>query len=567
MNKKPKFLDVFFLACFTIFITYQPYLLHHEIIMMETGIHLPGIHAFFHGATPYKDFLYFRGPLELYVLVFLMKIFGSNMIWLPIFYYVGTVLTLVFVLLLAFQLYRTRLVFYLMVPVFVARTFPRISFYYWGGMRYALGILSLIFAVQSFRSKRSSWMFGAGVVSCLAFWTTIEAGVCTVLAIGSALILSFFLRVNDRAVIVRALQMYILGFLIILAPVAFYMQITGSLVPYIQTTHVVLTKSFETFMNGPGLHPVGVVGFLQAMVPGAKFFQSMTPCYFYIILFVYFVYRKRNNTFNGQTSSLACIAIYGVVLYLTGFRRLDGHHFEMALQPEKILFFFILEEVYLFVTKMRSQEIGRVKEVTCRGWRYLAERKKIYLINFLIFAFIGSSLGYAFTRYNRRFVMAKLLGNKFGYRHDKDLSLLHDIKKRAVNIKKAKGMIVPVWQAEEIEGIVGFLEENTKPEETVFTYPELGNFNFWANRPFVGRFPIATFSWMEDAWHKELVSDFKKAAPRYVIMTNLGHRTFPAEWYFRNKTNIKKFNEITELILNNYSVVRSYESVSLYERK
>jgi len=300
MNKKPKFFDAFFLACFTILITYQPYLLHHEIIMMETGIHLPGIQALFHGATPYKDFLYFRGPLELYVPAFLMKLFGSNMIWLPVFYYVGTVVTLIFAVKLAFQLYRTRLVFYLMVPVFIARTFPRISFYYWGGMRYAFGILSLIFAVQSFRSKRSSWMFGAGIVSCLAFWTTIEAGACTVIAIAGALVLSFLLRAGDRSSIFTALKMYVLGFLIILVPIVVYMQIAGSFIPYIQTTHIVLTRSFKTFMNGPGLHPIGAVGFLQAMVPGAKFFQSMTPVYFYVIFFVYLVYRKRSSAFNGQ---------------------------------------------------------------------------------------------------------------------------------------------------------------------------------------------------------------------------------------------------------------------------
>src|SRR3990167_1033823 len=180
MNKKPRLFDLFILVGFVGLVTFQPFLLHHEIIMMETGIHLPGISALFHGAIPYKDFLYFRGPLELYVPAFLMKLFGANMIWLPVFYYVGTVLTLLFVVCLAFQLYRTRFVFYLMVPVFVARTFPRIAFYYWGGMRYALGILSLVFAAQSFKTQKDSWMFWAGIISCMAFWTTIEAGICTI---------------------------------------------------------------------------------------------------------------------------------------------------------------------------------------------------------------------------------------------------------------------------------------------------------------------------------------------------------------------------------------------------
>ncbi|OGX38765.1 MAG: hypothetical protein A3C36_00825 [Omnitrophica WOR_2 bacterium RIFCSPHIGHO2_02_FULL_52_10] len=558
---------MFALTSFVVFITFQPYLLHHEIIMMETGIHLPGLRALFHGAVPYRDFLYFRGPLELYVPAMFMRLFGENMIWLPVFYYAATALTLIFAVALAFQLYRTRFALYLMVPVFVARTFPRVSFYYWGGMRYALGLLALVFAVQGFRTDRRSWMLGAGVVSCLAFWTTIEAGVCTVFAVGGALVLSWMFRVQERGQIAKLLRAYMAGFLLIFLPVAAVMAAQGALGPYVQTTYIVLTKSFKTFPNGPGLHPVGVAGFLAAMVPGDPFFQSMTPVYFYILLFACFLYRTRKGMFNGQLSCLISVALYGVILYVTGFRRLDGHHFEMALQPEKILYFFILEEACLFILSVRSREAQQLEAMALAGWGYLWARKKIYAVNFLIIAFVGSSLGYAITRYSRRFVMFKLIKGYFSGGIDKDLSLLHDVEKRAVNIDRARGMVVPVWQAEEMEGIVGFLEKNTEPDEAVFTYPELGNFNFWADRPFVGRFPIATFSWMDERWHAELVADLKKNLPRYVVMTNPGHRTFPQEWYFRNKANIKKHDDMTRFILERYEVLRPYESVSLYKRK
>jgi len=255
-----------------------------------------------------------------------------------------------------------------------------------------------------------------------------------------------------------------------------------------------------------------------------------------------------------------------MMLYMAGFRRLDGHHFEMALQPQKVLYFFILEEVYLYFRSIRIHEMHRLKGSIVKGWEYVLSRKKVYAINFLIIAFIGSSLGYSFTRYSRRFVMAKLAINQISGKPNRDLSLLHDVEKRAVHIKRAKGMVVPKWQAEEMEGIVGFLEKNTNPDEVIFTYPELGNFNFWLDRPFVGRFPIATFAWMDQKWYKELIADFKKTEPRYAIMTNPGHRTFPEEWYFRNKANIEKHNEMTKLITDNYKIIQSYESVSLYER-
>lgn len=535
--------------------------------MMETGIHLPGIYALFHGAIPYRDFLYFRGPLELYVPAFVMKLFGDNMIWLPIFYYVGTVLTLLLGVILAFQLYRTRLALYLMVFVLVARTFPRISFYYWGGMRYALGLFSLFCAFQYFKKQRLPWIFVAGIISCLGLLTTIETGVSTIVSISLALVLSFLLRIGDRRFLIKALRMYSLGIFLTLAPYVVYLWATGSLSPYLQTNYIVLTKMMKTFVDAQGNHPTSFLGFLAALSPGSPYFKVMTPVFCYIVFGVYIFYREKKNALNWETAGLIAVAIYSIILYIAAFRKIEGHHFEMALQPEKILFFFLLEEAYLLLIKIRCQEAERAKAFVLRGWQFLMMRKKIYLINFLILAFVGSSVGYAVARYNNRFVMARLLGNKLGYGDDKDLSFLAGIEKREVNIKRAKGMVVPVWQAQEMEEIVAFLEKNTKPDEVVFAYPELGNFNFWADRPFVGRFPIATFSWMDERWHEELITDFKKAAPRYVIMTNPGHRTFPKEWYFRNTNNIAKFNTMTELVLNNYRPVKTFESVSLYERR
>ena len=128
-------------------------------------------------------------------------------------------------------------------------------------------------------------------------------------------------------------------------------------------------------------------------------------------------------------------------------------------------------------------------------------------------------------------------------------------------------MVIPRWQADEIEGVVAFIQAHTRSDEEIFCYPEVGNFAFWADRPFVGRFPIGTFSWIYEKWYREMVDDFKEAKPKYVVMTHIGHRTFPAAIYFRHPKNIPKFKEVTQLILDNYVLVKSFESVGIYQRK
>lgn len=547
LRKELTYWDVLILSLFTVLITYQPYFLHHEIIMMETGIHLPGIYALFHGGVPYKDFFYLRGPLELYVPSFFILLFGEDMAVLPTFYYIGSVLALFVCILLAYQIYRTRFIFYLMIPVLVARTFPRVSFYYWGGMRYALGLFSLFCAFQYFKKQRLSWIFVAGVVSCLGFLTTLETGLSAMVSIGLALVFSFFLKIGDRRFIIKSFFVYILGFFLLLAPYILYLSLTNSLVPYWETNSIVLTKMMKTFVDAPGNHPTTPAGFLLALLPVNTYFKVMTPVFCYLAFGAYILHQKRNNKLNPESSGLIAIAIYGIILYIAAFRKIEGHHFEMALQPEKILLFFLLE-VFLLSSAVRA-------------------KAPVFLINCFIFVLLASSLGYAFARYNHRFFAFQFLRDTIMGKDTAYLRPLAGIESRPVNIPRAKGMVVPAWQAQEMEEIVAFLEKNTKPDEVVFTYPELGNFNFWADRPFVGRFPIATFSWMDDRWHEELLADFENAAPRYVIMTNLGHRTFPQEWYFRNTNNIAKFNTMTKLILENYRSIKTFESVSLYERR
>ncbi len=530
----------------------------------------------------------------MYVPAIMMLFFGKNFMLLPTFFYIGTVLALLIGVLLAYQLYRTRFMFYVMVPVFIARTFPRVSYYYWGGLRYFIGLASLFLAIQCFKKNRLSFMFMAGICSALSFLTTIEAGVSAIAAILAGTAAAYCLKIFEKDFIGRSIKFYVGGLLPILIPYFFYLWVNGAFWAYWDFSIFIPLNMNTTLSDPRGTVPENAGEFLLALLPGSPFFKFMTPVYFYLILFGYLIYRVKKNKLNWEIYPLVTIAVYGLILYAAAFRKIEGHHFEMALQPEKILFFFILEEIYLILLNVRRSYLKTSKNLsfpnvlvgnpqqihlgpdeaitgpptkTFGGDNLrISSRKIVAGINLLILIFAVSSITYSFSRYNKRFPAIQWVMNKITGK-EKDLSLLKDIPKRPLNIERGKGMVVPVWQADEIEGVTKFLKENTAPDEAVFTFAELGNFNFWADRPFVGRFPIATFSWYQDRWHEELVADFKKAQPRFVVMTNLGHRTFPAALYFRYEKNVRKFNEFTRLILDHYTVVKSFESVSIYKRK
>jgi len=557
MNQPPKNKDIAILACFIALITLQPFFLHHEIIMMETGIHLPALNALFRGEVPYRDFFFLRGPLDLYVPAVLMFFLGKTSAALPLFYYLWTIATLLILLLIAKQFIRTRFILYLFIPVLVARTFPRVSYYYWGGMRYALGLLTVFFAVMFFKKQRPLWIYFAGVVAALSLLTTLEAGFCSFAAVVGALLFALIFKIYDGKRFLKSLGYFCLGAFAVLLPYVIYLAATRSLIPLVDSNFTVVTKLMDTFRYEKGFYPATPLEFLFSLFPLHKFFKITTPVYCYAALGAYLFWRLKRKKGDGGILSLVCLAAYGMILYFASFRMIQGHHFEMALQPEKILLFFLAEEFYFFLKNSKFKKIKL---------KLLKKPLTVNILGFFVIALIGSSLGYSIARYNHRFPVFKMAKNAFVGKQE-DLSLLAGEEKRPLRIERGKGMIVPSWQADEIEKITDFLKVNTRPDEKIFSFPEVGNFSFWADRPFVGRFPIATFSWMDERWARELFRDLKAAKPKYVIMTHVGHRTFPAEWYFRNPKNIIHFKEVTDYILAHYNLKESFSSVGLYQLK
>ena len=189
--KRPTCLDAAILSVFAVLITLHPHFMHGKINIFEVGLYLPGLQSILSGEIPYRDFFHLRGPLELYMPALLMKIFGMHIAVLYSYFYFGTISCLILCILIAKEIFKTRFVLCLFTLVLIARTFPRVVFTHWGGMRYALGLLAIWFAVKFFKSEKPKWMFGAGISCVLALLTSIEMGVYSFAGIFAAFLVSF----------------------------------------------------------------------------------------------------------------------------------------------------------------------------------------------------------------------------------------------------------------------------------------------------------------------------------------------------------------------------------------
>lgn len=559
---KPRWLDVLLLSIFTILITLHPYYLQNEINLYELGLYLPGIDTILRHGIPYRDCFHLRGPFELYMPAFLMKAFGPNVAVLSTYFYVGTVIGLIVCVILGAQLYRTRFLLYLMVLVLIGRTFPRVAFTFWGGMRFAFGLMAMAAMVQFFKTQKFRWLFLSGIFAACGFFTSPEVGVCTLFGLLVALVFALVVRIFEGSTVRVSLSVFLCGMAVVAGPFLSYLIVQHAFVPWLDNVVTVVTQMQKTF----DLHitmeiPRNFKEALAAMFdPLSTNFKHMTPAYFYLVLVGYFVWKIWKKKIEHRDLAIVCLAGYGILMYNTSFRLIWASQFEMALQPEKILLFFILEQVYL---KLREKlnlavVVGQGKEIT----------KKLMagVIIFLIFGLVGSSLGYAIARYNNRFVAYKFLVRLI---KGEDMTSLHPLygkEHRVITAERAKGMVAPVGQVEEIEKLAKFFAENTKEGETVFIFPELGFHSFIINRPFVGRFPMVTMSWFKESWHEEFMKDLKSEMPRYAIIDKDPGPAFPAI-FFKLERNKRKYDEVVEFIKENYTVVDESSGTWIYQMR
>jgi len=548
--QKPKNIDVLILSLFIIIITFNPFFMHGRINIFEVGLYLPGIDVVLNGLVPFRDVFHLRGGFELYIPAYLMSVFGEHVGVLFSYFYVGNVICLILAVLIARELFKTRLFLYLMIPVFVARTYPRVVFHYWGGLRYAFGLLVLYCVIRFFKSEKKVWIFFCGLASALGLFTSVEIGVCSIAGVFAAFFFSFVYKIQTKKEITQGLGVYLVGLGLIGLPYVVYLMETHSLWPMIDSFwSVVSNKENILDTHLVSVFPRNLVELIQVLFnPAGKNFRHITPVYLYVALLFYFIQRIRQSKLSKLDLAAVAIGTYGLIMYNAAFRNIWAAQFEMALQIEKFLFFYLLEWGYLF---LREKENFKV------AW-------KPYVLGFIIIGLIGSSLGYAIQRFNHRFYAFKFIRNILTGKDNSSLRPWANEVSKPLSIERAKGIIVPTQQADELEQVTDFIEENTAQGEMVLMYPELGAYSFFVDRPFPGRYPIPTFTWFNEKWHQEFMETLEKVRPQYIIMPQEHPHNWEAVYLFPKK-NREKFNAVMDFIRANYVLAQTTAVSNIYK--
>lgn len=541
MNRPKRFISdrmtLFGLMITAIAIMWQPYYLRQKLNLFEWGLYLPGIDAVSQGQVPFRDFFHLRGPFELYVPELFMKVFGFRADVLAAYFYLGTVLTILAAVLIAYELIHQRFLLYSFVLILVARTFPRVVFTFWGGMRYAWGLLAVWCLIRFLKSDRPGWLLAGGCLVAISLLTSIEIGVIAMIAFMAAMIMSRELR--------RWSWAFITGFLMVALPYGIYLLSQHALGAYLQAQWIVVSNMQKTFVHLDRI-PNTVPVFLHAVFfPLDKSFFQMTPMYCYMFFFINYFRRVFDKRATAVDQAALAVAVYGLLSFLTGFRNLWGSEYEMSLQPEKIVLFYLLGQFVAWA----SEKFSRFKWI------------ELVLVAAVVISSVIYSVGRFKTRYYKSSWVCQLIEKKGGGKG----VLIDGSPVISIDLPRIKHMVIPVWQAEDLKQLKAFVDGHVPAHEAVLIYPESGALYFILNRPWVGHFPVVTLSWMSEGWFADFEATLERNPPRYAIVDKEKDFYFDTP-YFLVPANRIKHERIMRFLYDHYVIEAQTPSYLIYRR-
>jgi hypothetical protein len=530
-TRKPK--DIFLLFLLALLLLWNPSYLRQQLNLFEWGLYLPGIDAISQGQVPFRDFFHLRGPFELYVPALFMKIFGFRADVLAAYFYFGTVLTILVAVLIAYELIQQRVLLYSFVLIIVTRTFPRVAFTFWGGMRYAWGLLAVWCLIRFLKNNRPGWLLAAGSLAAIGILTSVEIGVIVLFAFMAAAVMGNNTTLQSRRDRVFWSWVFLVGFLLITLPYGIYLLRQNAFVPYLQAQWVVVSHMQKTFLQLDRV-PDTIPKFLHAIFfPQDKSFYQMTPMYCYMIFFSFYFWRVFNKKVTALEQAALVVAVYGLILFLTGFRKIQFVEYEMSLQPDKIILFYLFGQFIIWA----QQKFERFKWV---GPALLAA---------VIISSVIYSVGRFQTRYYKSSWVCQLISGK-----DKGKGALIDGSSvTPIDLPRIRHMIIPVWQAKDLEQLKAFVDGHVPAHEAVWMYPELGSLHFILNRPWVGRFPMATLSWMNEGWFADYAAALERNPPRYAIVSKEKQFYFDRAYFLVSANRIKQ-ERMMQFLYNHYVI-------------
>jgi len=555
------------LGCYALFV-------RRSVWLSVVGYSVSPAERVLQGEVPYRDFLYNYTPGTLWLNALLMKVFGSTLMTVNAGLFAFKVATLVTLFYIARRLTNRWAA---LVPVALTLA--------WLGHRYIFGVVptqySLLFVLAGMglmltydRSDRLMWLFLSGLAIGMVLIFKYNVGLLLLAAGTGAIAAREILWQNGETSLsrkfLRATQrsaVYWAGFVVVVAALIAYMAYNSALsamiyhfmhhaAEYSEARSVPLPRPRQLLPVVIGLLAVIAGGYLVIrkapklfaayaitivtlgcgvlLVPGRAYLlkQSSAAAVAYLPLALFAaiatlvawrLIKIREDAGNKERwwreyGALVIVALFTLGAYLEMYPRADEYHLVRVLPP---VFLLLVLLINLSLPAL-SNYLRRYFETPMRP-ALMAVSAPVVLL--AVAGLYGTWVPHFDSRFNF-------------------------IDRKPLSIARARGMMVSSRQAELIEGLARSIEENSSPEDYIFSFAQRGSgFYFLTGRRNPTRFVWWRSVGIDGQDREAVLSMIAERRPRLILLQDT----------LTNK-------RVRETVMSNYHQVSAVIDIAVYER-
>lgn len=480
-----------------------------DVNLIDEGQFAAWINHMLHGKVIYKDFFVPYGPLQIYPLYFLIKMFGPSIFIIRFAMTVLGVFLGICAALIVLKYLRVHPFLRVITILFIV-IIPGVH------MRYWIGILCFMAISQAYKLKSLKLSFVAGALLGITFLQSTDVGILSILVVLGCV------SVKKNA---RIAALTIFGFTFFLTIFAIFAFKEGWLMSYLQITANFLTSvSGVNLPNGQGLpnifegkdlsfNPIQILKF--AFSKAMLFYWSLLLfLIFTAITIIRYILKKTTQ----RDEIIFFILCFGILIYASIIGR-SGHYF--------ILVPIVIVCASYFLTLWFTPKI--MKENT----------NKIIGIIFLII----------FILYGIRHIVI------FRYTPFFDLSVRQFSN---TSVPRIQPIAISENQAYDILALQDFFKRNTKPTDTIFVFNNIPALYFLLNRENSTWYdvPLLAISLKK---RLELVSSLREHPPKFIIEDKKA-------WAVDGISDRQRLPEVINYIERNYDKIK-LDNFILYSPK
>lgn len=504
-------LNLFYPVGLIFLFTFNPNFFIGNFDSVEEGFFLGWVERLKQGQVLYKDVAAYHPPFLIWGMYLFSKLIGfsvySERLFLHLLQILGVIIYFYFLKKLTKNIWFSILGLILFLSI--ASTLVRNNV----EIRVGLGLLSLLFLLNFYQTKRVFWLIFSGLMSAISLFVSIEVGLVTLATVLIALNFTSLKQISSLMHL-KINGFYLLGFLIVAVPVFSYLFITNALFPFFEQISFYTQAFSKGYFNLEIDRSISLSFFHwhifdQYLTSIAMLWEVSKLILIGGLVFSTFKLFTRNFDLNNRYIFIT--SLFGLLLFRTALGRSDQYHLLFVLAVSFTILSFLLA--------------------------------KLYKINPAWGAVLAFGLMFYFLRpqFNSVFLEGQI------FKFETYGKILEQYNK--YNFPASQGLLIgKEIKPDDLNALVQTIQQKTSSNDSIFVYPWMPELYFYTRRKNATSFdtPYAFFT---DFYQQQMIADLKQNNPKFII--------YNPEMSFGNLAP-NSLPKVNKYLLDNYKEVQIF---------